>query len=152
MRWLKQWWPVLVWAIVISGFSTGAFTGENTSRVILPILHWLFPQASPDTLGFLHHVIRKCGHFTEYFVFSYLILRAIRGPRRETHLKWALAAILLVAGYAALDEFHQSFIPGRTPAVADVLLDTIGGASAQLFAWLIVFWQHVRGERNAGEA
>jgi VanZ family protein len=47
---------------------------------------------------------------------------------------WALTAILLVAAYASLDEFHQLFVPGRTAAVTDVLLDTAGGAAAQLAA------------------
>ena len=32
----------------------------------------------------IHHYIRKCGHFIEYFIFSLLILRAIRGGRRDT--------------------------------------------------------------------
>jgi VanZ family protein len=92
----------------------------------------------------MHFFIRKCAHFTEYFVFSLLILRAIRAGRRETHLVWAAVAILLVAGYAALDEFHQSFVPGRTPAITDVLIDTTGGATAQAVAALAALWVHVR--------
>ncbi len=47
-------------------------------------------------------------------------------------LAWALLAIVLVAGYASLDEFHQSFVPGRTAAVGDVLIDTSGGVAAQV--------------------
>ncbi len=144
MRWLKQWWPALAWAVVISTFSTGAFTSENTSRIIIPILHWLLPSAPRETLDFIHHIIRKCAHFTEYFILSWLILRGIRAGRKETHLAWALLAILLVAGYASLDEFHQSFVPGRTAAVGDVLIDTSGGTAAQLIAALLAFWGHVR--------
>ncbi|HKS80665.1 MAG TPA: VanZ family protein [Candidatus Acidoferrales bacterium] len=144
MRWWKQWWPAVVWAVVISTFSTGAFTAENTSRIIIPILHWLLPHTPRATLLLIHHLIRKCGHFTEYFILSLLILKGIRHGRKENRLAWALLAILLVATYASLDEFHQRFVPGRTPAVGDVLIDTSGGTAAQLIAALVVLWGHVR--------
>lgn len=144
MRWWKQWWPALVWAVVISTFSTGAFTSENTSRIIIPILHWLLPHTPMETLFVLHHIIRKCAHFTEYFILSLLILRGIRAGRKENRLAWALLAIVLVAAYASLDEFHQRYVPGRTPAVGDVLIDTSGGTAAQLIAALVVLWGHVR--------
>ncbi|HTW23445.1 MAG TPA: VanZ family protein [Candidatus Baltobacteraceae bacterium] len=141
--WLARWWPALAWAVVISLFSTGAFTSENTGRIIIPVLHWLFPSLAPETLAFVHHIIRKCAHFTEYFILSLLILRGIRAGRHGTKLAWAVLAIVIVAGYASLDEFHQSFVPGRTPAVTDVLIDTTGGAAAQAVAALFAMLVHV---------
>ncbi|MGD0963032.1 MAG: VanZ family protein [Candidatus Acidiferrales bacterium] len=143
-NWITRWWPALVWAALISCFSTSAFTDEKTSSVIVPILHWLLPRASHNTLLAVHHVIRKAAHFVEYFIFSLLILRAIRAGRRDTRLVWALAAILIVAGYACFDEFHQSFVPGRTSRISDVLLDTTGGTAAQAIAGLVLLWGHVR--------
>ena len=142
--WLALWWPALAWAVVISLFSTGTFTADNTGRIIIPMLHWLFPSLPPQTLALLHHIIRKCAHFTEYFILSLLILRAIRAGRHGTKLAWAVLAIVLVAGYASLDEFHQRFVPGRTPAVTDVLIDTTGGATAQAIAALFAMLIHVR--------
>jgi len=152
MRWLKIWWPAIAWAIVISSFSTGAFTSEHTSRFIIPVLHWLLPHASPETLSTVHHVIRKCGHFTEYFILSLLILRGFQAGNREFGLRLALLSILMVAGYAALDEFHQSFVPGRVAAVSDVLLDTSGGAAGILIAALLVLWGRVRRQRKDSDA
>jgi VanZ family protein len=146
--WFGLWWPALLWAALISCFSTSAFTNDKTASVMIPILHWLLPKASQQTLLFLHHVIRKTAHFVEYFILSLLILRAIRAGRRDTRLRWALAAIIIVAGYASLDEFHQSFVPGRTPAVSDVLLDTTGGTAAQAIAGLVLLWGHVRERQN----
>ena len=151
MSWLKRWWPALVWAVVISTFSTGLLTSENTSRIIVPVLHWLFPHAAMQTLEYVHHIIRKCAHFIEYFILSLLILRGIRGGRRETHLRWAVIAVIIVAAYASLDEIHQIFVPGRTAAVRDVLLDTSGGITAQIVAALFALWFHVRGERAQSE-
>ena len=153
MRWLKIWWPAIVWAIVISSFSTAAFSSEHTSRIIIPFLHWLLPHATPKTLSTIHHVIRKCGHFAEYFILSLLILRGLRAQHRDFGLRWALIVILMVAGYAALDEFHQSFVPGRSAAVSDVLLDTSGGAAAILIVALFVLWGGVRRrQREESEA
>lgn len=143
-RWLAKWWPALAWAVCISIFSTYAFTSDNTARFIIPILHWLMPKASLETLLIIHHYIRKTAHFVEYFILSLLVLRGFRGGRHATRLAWALAAIGIVAGYASLDEFHQSFVPGRTPLVTDVLLDTTGGIAAQLVAALVLLWGHVR--------
>jgi len=151
-EWLRRWWPAVVWAIVISLFSTGAFTSEHTSRIIIPILRWMFPNATMQTLLLVHHYIRKSAHFTEYFILSLLFLRGIRGENRGTRLAWALLAIALVACYAALDEFHQSFVPGRVAAVGDVMIDTSGGIAAQAIAALVVMWGHIRQERREKEA
>jgi VanZ family protein len=152
VRWLKYWWPAILWAIIISSFSTSAFTSENTSRVIIPVLRWFLPHAMPETLSLIHHVIRKCGHFTEYFILSLLLLHALRAGTRDFGMRWALIVIFIVAGYAALDEFHQSFVPGRTAAVTDVMLDTSGGAAAQLLVALLVLWRSVRKQRGESAA
>jgi VanZ family protein len=152
MIWLKRWWPALLWAIVISGLSTASFSSEKTSHFIVPFLHWLLPRASHQTIELLHHLIRKCAHFTEYFILSLLIFRGIRAGEKGWHLRWALTTVLIVAGYAALDEFHQSFVPGRGPAVTDVLIDASGGIAAQLVASLVVLLGGVRKKRHETEA
>lgn len=148
MSWFARWWPVLAWGLLISTFSTGAFTDARTSRYIIPVLHWLLPTASFPTLLRLNFFVRKTAHFVEYFIFSLLVLRGIRGGRSETRIGWALAAIGIVAAYAALDEFHQSFVPGRSPLITDVLLDTTGGTAAQAIAALVLLWGHVRQQQK----
>ena len=143
VRWLKLWLPAIVWAGVISWASTDAFSSTHTSRFILPILHWLFPHASAETLDWLHFFIRKTAHFAEYFVFSLFLLRALRGEHRGWQLRWAIAALAIAAGYSVLDEFHQSFVPSRTASPWDSLIDTSGAATAQVVLWLW-FWFHAR--------
>lgn len=151
MKWLRYWWPALIWAVAISVFSTGAFTADNTGHFILPILRFFLPQAAPETLAFLHHIIRKCGHLTEYFILSMLILRGIRAGEKGLYLRWVLVTILIIACYAALDEYHQSFVPGRTAAVGDVLIDTTGGIAAQIVASLFVLLGKARDKRHEDE-
>ena len=153
---IRRWGPVLVWAAVIWTFSTQWFTSANTAGIIEPALHWLFPSLTPATLDFIHHIIRKCGHLTEYFIFGLLVLRAIRGGSPRLRLAWALAAIGTAAVYASLDEFHQSFVPGRTASVYDVMLDTAGGTLAIIVAALFALRLHQgdgreKNENNLGE-
>jgi VanZ family protein len=132
---LLPWLPVVVWALLIYGSSTSRFASPETSRFIIPILHWLLPSAAPETLDLLHEFARKCVHFVNYFVLGLLLFRALRGPNRGWALRWALLAILLAFTYAASDEYHQSFEAGRGPSAMDALLDTAGASTAQAILW-----------------
>ncbi len=136
MKFLRDWGPVIAWAGVIFLFSTDTFSGAHTSRFIIPLLAWLFPHASFETLQQMHFYVRKAGHLSEYFIFSLLLLRGIRRGRTGWRITWALATVAIAASYAALDEVHQAFIPSRGPSVFDVMLDTCGAAAAQAAAWL----------------
>jgi len=82
---------------------------------------------------------RKCAHLTEYAVFALLLWRALRKPVKNDPRPWlwreARLALLMVALYAASDEFHQCFVPTRTGLVSDVLVDTAGGAAGLLALW-----------------
>ena len=151
MTWARRWLPVIIWAAAISMFSTHYFTSENTASIFVPILRWLFPSLSLETINSLHHIVRKSAHVTEYFILSLLLLRGIRGGRSGLRLAWALVTIAIVFAYASLDEFHQSFVPGRTAAFSDVLIDTSGGALAQAVAALMAL-RAGRRERDATPA
>ena len=136
MTWLRHWWPALLWAVMISFFSTGIFSWDNTYRLIVPFLAWLFPNADPEALFTSHLLIRKSAHFFEYFLFSLLVLRGIRAGRPGWRWTWGLAALGVAACYAGLDELHQAFVPTRTASIYDVLLDSTGAAVAQVFSAL----------------
>jgi hypothetical protein len=136
MRWLRHGWPVVLWASAIWLFSTDSFSEVGTGRFIVPVLHWLFPHASHHAIFLMHYAIRKCAHVTEYFIFSLLVLEAIRGGRRGWNWTWGIWAISIAAAYAATDEFHQIFVPSRGASVVDVMIDISGAALAQLImAW-----------------
>jgi VanZ family protein len=137
-RWtrVKNWLPAIVWACVISALSTDSFSSERTSAFLTPVLHWLFPQAGLETIELMNAIIRKSAHFTEYFVLSIFLIHGLRGGNRRWQLRWAVWAVAIAAGYAALDEFHQSFVPSRTASPWDALLDTVGASAAQVFLWL----------------
>ena len=133
---LKYWIPAIVVAILISIFSTHYFSGEETARVIIPILHRIFPFATDRELRWMHIGIRKLAHITEFGVFSIAVFRGVRAERRGWNIQWALITLLIAVTYAGLDEWHQSFVPLREPRVRDVLIDTAGALLAQFLVWI----------------
>ena len=142
-RWdrLRPWVPAIVWAIIISWASTDMFSASHTSVIVIPLLRALFPHASLETIERLHFFIRKLGHFTEYFLFSLFLFRGARGRNDGWQLRWAIWALAIAAGYSALDEFHQSFVPSRTASPWDSLLDTTDAAAGQI---VLGFWHWLR--------
>jgi len=148
---IKFWLPVLFWMAVIFTASADAHSYEHSSRFVEPILHWLFPKMSQLNIEKIHHVLRKCGHFSEYAVLALLVWRALHVT--TNHLPtWSWpkvgGTLLLVFIFAASDEFHQRFVPTRTPQVSDVFIDTTGGAVALL---ILRCWHHFRKPRQSRE-
>ena len=116
---IAEWLPVVVWGTVIFLLSTSAFSAASTSRIIDPILAWLMPGVSRETIDVAHALIRKSAHFTEYAILFWLL---IRGPMAgRPYLALALCML-----YALSDEGHQIFVPGRTASLYDVALDSSG--------------------------
>lgn len=132
---LKLWIPALFVAILISTFSTHYFSDEQTGRILLPALHWLFPWATQRTLHLMHVGIRKLAHITEFGVFSATVFRGVRGEQTGWRFNWAVITLLIAAGYAALDELHQSIVPLRHATPRDVAIDTFGALLAQVIVW-----------------
>jgi VanZ family protein len=60
-----------------------------------------------------------------------LVCRALDGDRRRAlTVSTALTATLLTTAYGVTDEYHQSFVPGRTSDPLDVAKDLAGSAAA----------------------
>jgi VanZ family protein len=107
IRLLGRWLPALLWAALI-------YVASDQSRL---------PQAPNHLLDVL---LKKSGHFAAYALLAMLVLQALGGPsggrtRRRFVLTWLLAVL-----YAITDEIHQSYVPGRTAAALDVVIDGAG--------------------------
>ncbi len=140
---MRRWLPAIVWAALISLFSTDWFSGARTGQVVLPLLAALFPWASGEQLQVLHGALRKAGHFFEYLLLGVLLYRALRA-RPGWDLRTAGTAVLLAGLYSIGDECHQWFVPGRTAAAMDCLIDVSGAVTGQA---LVAGWRALRRPR-----
>jgi VanZ family protein len=130
--------PLILWVGVIFFMSSPEASAEETSRIIGPLLHYFFPDISPQAEALIHFYVRKTAHFTEYGALAFLGLRAcsLSSPGFLRGWRYVLP-LLLVAVVASLDEFNQSFEPSRTSSVWDVLLDCSGAVAMLAFCSLI---------------
>ena len=77
----------------------------------------------------LNYYVRKVAHFTEYFIlgiFIYLLFNSFDSSNR------LLYSLILCFIFALIDELHQKLTGYRDPRMMDVLIDTIGSATAFL--------------------
>lgn len=124
---------------MIFSASTGLGSSQHSSRIIEPVVRWLIPNVTKETLDLIHYCVRKAAHFSEYAVLAILIWRALRSDVRLIGSRgWGSQfrlVLLLAALYAASDEFHQMFNSMREARVMDVVIDSLGATFGGLL-WL----------------
>jgi VanZ family protein len=90
-------------------------------------------QAS--TVDWFDFVIKKTAHFIEYFILNTLFLYSMKKTTSFSKPRLVFTALFLTILYAASDEFHQTFVSGRTGKPRDVFIDSFGASvSALLFS------------------
>jgi len=136
---LRAWWPAVVWIGLITFESSDMLSSRNTGRLLYVVLTRLFGEISFYKFLIFHHYLRKTGHVVGYGMLSLLLLRGWRATLGRVHamlLRAALLSWLGTASVAALDEWHQSYIPSRGGSVWDVMLDTVAGVAFLVVAFL----------------
>lgn len=142
-KYKKQFFIILtiLWTFIIFSFSLQS--GEDSSEISSGFGAWLMEHVlsvfsiddmSTEQLDSFHFLIRKCAHFTEFFilgVFMYLTLK------QTTIIHKAGIGIVLCMVVAAMDETIQLFMDGRSGQLTDVLLDSCGGLVGIWVAYLI---------------
>ena len=104
----------------------------------VPVLVWagfIFYLSGVPNLRFLSNnlwdlVVRKIGHFGVFGIFARLLCRAFTGSTCWSWKKIFTASLVLSFLYACTDEYHQSFVPGRSASMIDVSIDTAGAWAA----------------------
>jgi VanZ family protein len=125
------WIAATGWMLLIVVGSTDLLSAARTSRLVLPFLLWLGPHISVATITAIHFALRKLGHLTEYAILAALLWCALRSTLAAIRT-FVITDLVFFAslGFAAADEFHQSFVPSRTASMKDVIIDTCGAAIA----------------------
>lgn len=83
------------------------------------------PSLQVESLGMWDLVLRKLAHFSEYIILAGLTANVLRYYRKINY-KFILVVLIFGISYAASDEFHQLFVPGRTGYWVDWLIDSGG--------------------------
>lgn len=127
--------PALLLMYMIFSFSgqVGETSSDLSFRVSCKIVSIgddiLGTNLTPDRIEHyaskIHGFVRKLAHMTEYFALAV----AVAFPLYVYGLRGIL--LMLIAGafcvaFACGDEFHQSFVSGRSPSKRDVFIDSIG--------------------------
>lgn len=86
------------------------------------------------SFGLLDYVVKKGGHALGYGLLGLFYWRGLKGENDSVEPRWFFLAWIMAVLYSVTDEFHQSFVPGRHPAVTDVMIDASGAAVALLLA------------------
>ena len=140
---LIPWLWVALWMLVIFLFSTSAFSGDNTSRIIGPILKWISPEISNESIAFVQFFLRKTAHIIEYAFLAILLCNAIVRRLKEFSAKVLIVrSVFISLIYAASDEWHQSLSAGRIGSLMDVSIDGVGALFGALsFLWIFKYKQ-----------
>jgi VanZ family protein len=137
--WFSAWFPVLLGVLMIVIESTEWLGADHTSAPFRILYQAIFGQVSDREWLFIHHLIRKSGHFIGYGLIGLAWLRAWwMSLPRSRFVPDALLALVGTALIATADEFHQSFLPNRTSSPWDVLIDCSGAIALQLMVYLFM--------------
>ncbi|TJY42749.1 VanZ family protein [Cohnella pontilimi] len=147
------WVPVLLCMAFIFLFSSQPYAKQDLRPVIRKTipegrltevaghvrLNYGGREVSIRELGeaaFAEFFIRKAAHIAEYAILGFLLFMAARRLFNKRTSPWTIGVTVLLCAalFASSDEWHQRFVPDRTPRAADVLLDTCGAAVGILLA------------------
>ena len=109
---------------------------RKLAEFLRPDFHSLVPAKQAQFVAGLQHVARKAAHALLYMVLGILCMTAFS----FRHQRWYLAIIpaaLVCAGYAATDEVHQLFVPGRSGELGDLAIDFCGSLAGILLVVLV---------------
>lgn len=116
--------------------------GRLAGELFVPGFEDWSPDAQDAFAARIDHPVRKAAHASEYALLAVLASGVyLPGKRRISSVyPWLTASI-----YAATDEFHQLFVPGRSGQISDVILDSTGALAGTLAVFLVLkAWKKIK--------
>ena len=121
----------VVWMIFIFIMSSLEGDASNAkSYFIVDMFKNIGLVNSMEAEAVLNFIIRKSGHFLEYFILAVFIYNALKEFIDKKYI--IILTIFFVFLYACSDEIHQLFVVGREGKFSDVIIDTLGGVAGVL--------------------
>ena len=140
----------LIWTCIIFTFSLQP--ADASSELSQGFGRWLVETFCPrlieymesmsqEQLDFWHHILRKCGHFTEYCILGILTGTAVIQTKISKKKLSALGYCVLVA---SVDETIQLFVSGRSGQITDVMLDSAGALTGVMSILIYYKWFKIK--------
>jgi len=130
---LLIWVLTVAWAGTITFLSTGAYGSSVTALMLQELLSLLHVHLAHGTFEIVHFLIRKLAHCTEYAIFALFLYHSFTVRHPESwNARSAVSAVIVAGLFSLTDEYHQSFVPGRTASIKDCGLDTFGALVGML--------------------
>lgn len=104
---------------------------------IFPYTKGLSEEIKIKMVEYGNPIIRKLAHFSIYALVGVWIMSFMSTFDMRLYKKWIISMLVGVM-YAASDEFHQSFVPGRGPSIVDVGIDSLGVLTGILVILIII--------------
>lgn len=136
----------IIWMVVIFSFSAreadesaamSHSVGKEIGRLVIPEFRSWSEDKQEQFAEKIDFPVRKCAHASEYAVLGVLILGTAYSFSEDQKKKTVLLSWGLATLYAATDEFHQLFVPGRSCQFRDVCIDSAGALIGVLLFSLI---------------
>lgn len=142
MKKYLKWILFILWMMFIFYMSqqSGTDSAQMSDGLLIKILDFCRRIINIDIkasdmewlMVFLIVPLRKMAHFIEYSILGILSFACIK-DLAASYRRCAAVSFVFCLLYAASDEFHQLFIPGRSGSFVDVLIDGAGSLSGILF-------------------
>lgn len=149
---------LLCMVMILPVFGTARHRNRSRSAVGLPTALWEtwshltgteYTQSEMEAYADrIDYPVRKLAHMTEYGILCLLACAFVRGYSGNWKV-CGISAVAVAALYAATDEIHQLFVPGRAGRFPDVCIDTLGAV-----IWLLLFtalrklWEKIAKRRG----
>ena len=112
----------------------------------LPVILWMgfiyflssFHKIQVTEVGWANFVTRKLAHLTEYAILCFLFFRGFKKTTKISLMEALMLSLVLTVIYSLTDEFHQTFISGRTGKALDILIDFMGAFIGFIISWKFI--------------
>lgn len=145
---IAAWIPAISVMFIIFYFSS--MVADDSSSTSIPIAEMVIQKIeqfmnitidiNSESYGFIHHCVRKAGHFLEYMALGCTLVLpfAFICSGSFYRFKIIFCSEVFAAFYACTDEFHQLFVEGRDGNFIDVGIDSLGAFTGICVGF--IFW------------
>ena len=144
--WMLAWMAVIFLFSAQPGKESSATSNSVVDGLVALFGFWYDKLSAANQLCWykrLTFLVRKAAHMSEYALLAFPTFLWLSAWKNWTRAKVFALSFFICAAYAALDELHQWFVPGRDARLLDVLIDVTGALIA------LVLLSFLMGKRKA---